>query len=93
METVHQAALTPDQLAAITAGGGYAHFEDPKTRIVYHLIQQPEAPTIDDDYVREKLAEAYADIEKNGLHPVDIAKIKAEVVESANISTGNLLEY
>ncbi len=68
METVDQAALTPDQLAALIAGGGYARCEDPKTHIVYHLIQQPEPSTIDDDYVREKLAEAYADIEKNGLN-------------------------
>ncbi len=89
METVDQAALTPDQLAALIAGGGYARCEDPKTHIVYHLIQQPEPSTIDDDYVREKLAEAYADIEKNGLKPLDMADIKAELQRRLALRTGS----
>jgi hypothetical protein len=35
-------------------------------------------PTIDDDYVRQKLAEAYADIEQNGLKPFDMEAVREE---------------
>ncbi|HEY2760723.1 MAG TPA: hypothetical protein VGI75_08265 [Pirellulales bacterium] len=78
MEDAYPAALTPDQLAAIAAGGGYARCEDPKTHVVYHLVKQGDAPMIDDDYVRAKLQEAYDDIEKNGLQPLNMAEIRAE---------------
>jgi hypothetical protein len=79
MDSVHQAALTPDQLAAVKAGGGYARCEDPQTHVVYHLIQQSESPTIDDDYVREKLAEAYADIQNGRFAPWNVDEIKQEL--------------
>ncbi len=79
METLHQAALTTDQLAAVAAGGGYARCEDPKTHIVYHLIRQSEPSTIDDDYVREKLAEAYADIENGNYAEWNLEEIKREL--------------
>src|SRR3954447_26002508 len=60
MEPTHQVSLTPEQLAAISAGGGFAHCEDPATHVHYHLIQY-ELPTVDDDYIRSKLAEAQVD--------------------------------
>lgn len=78
METTFQAPLTLEQLSAIAAGGGYARCEDPQRHVVYHLYEQGPAPTIDDDYVREKLAEAYADIEQNGLKPLDMEAVKEE---------------
>jgi hypothetical protein len=78
MESTHLAALTPEQLAAINAGGGFAQCEDPTTHVHYHLIQY-EPPTIDEDYVREKIAEADADIAQNGLEALDMASIKAEL--------------
>jgi hypothetical protein len=62
MDDTFQVPLTPEQLAAITAGGGYARCEDPTTRIHYQLLQF-EPSTLDDNYVREKLAEAQADVE------------------------------
>jgi hypothetical protein len=79
MQTAHPAPLTAEQLAAITAGGGYACCEDPATHSVYHLIQQPARPTIDDEYVRQKIEEAYADAEKNGFQPLNMSAIKQEL--------------
>lgn len=76
METTHQARLTPEQLAAINAGGGIAQCEDPTTHVRYQLIQC-EPSCIDDDYVREKVEEAYADAA--GVEPLDMAAIKAEL--------------
>jgi hypothetical protein len=78
METPQFLPLTPEQIAAVQAGGGFACCEDPATHTVYHLIQQDEPPTLDDDYFREKLAEADADIAKNGLQPLNMEAIKAE---------------
>jgi len=75
MDASFQTPLTPDQLAAVHAGDGFARVEDPTTHRVYFLIEQAEPPTIDDDYVREKIAEAYADGEFESL---DMAAVKAE---------------
>jgi len=79
MEPATQAPLTPEQFSALTAGGGYALCEDPGTQMVYHLVGQAISPTIDDDYVREKLAEAQVDIERNGLKPWDVEEIKEKL--------------
>jgi len=78
MDTLYEAPLTPEQIAAMNASGGFASCEDPSTHLRYHLVQI-EPFTIDDDYVREKLEEAYADMERNGVQPLDMAKIKAEL--------------
>lgn len=81
MEPVVQIPLTPELTAAVHAGGGFAQVEDPNTHRVYFVIEQTsprnqtEPLAIDDDYVREKIAEAYADGE---FEPLDMAAIKAE---------------
>ena len=75
MDASFQTPLTPEQLAAVHAGGGFARVEDPATHQVYFLIEQSVPPIIDDEYVREKIAEAYAD---GGLEPLDMAAVKAE---------------
>lgn len=85
METTHQAPLTPEQLDAINAGGGFAQCEDPTTHVRYQLIQC-EQPTIDDDYIREKIEEAYAD--PAGFEPLDMAAIKAELRRRLAANTG-----
>jgi hypothetical protein len=79
METAHLAKLTPEQLAAITAGGGYAFCEDPKTKTIYHLIQQPESSTLEDQYVRQKIEEAYQEIDRNGFQELNMSAIKTEL--------------
>jgi hypothetical protein len=73
------APLTPEQLAGITAGAGHAQFVDPATQVVYHVIAQSEKPTIDDDYVREKLREAVEDVERGNVAPWDVQEIKDEL--------------
>lgn len=78
METPYQAPLTSEQLAAISASGGFAQCEDPKTHVMYHLIKL-ESPSIDDEYFRQKIEEAYGDAAENGIAPLDMAAIKAEL--------------
>jgi hypothetical protein len=78
MEAPYQAPLTPEQLAAINASGGFARCEDPSTHVLYQLIRF-ETPAVDDDYVRQKIDEAYADADENGFKPLDFVAIKAEL--------------
>ena len=78
MEPTYPAALTPEQLAAINAGGGFARCEDPTTHVQYQLIQC-EPTTIDDDYIREKLAEAKADMDRGDYAEWDVDEIKREL--------------
>lgn len=78
METIHQAPLTPEQLAAINAGGGFARCEDPTTHVRYHLIQF-EPSTIDDEYIREKPAEAQADMDRGDYAEWNVDEIKREL--------------
>jgi hypothetical protein len=76
MEPAQIAPLTPEQLAAITAGGGFARCEDPTTHMRYQLIQL-EPITLDDDYFRAKIEESYAD--SNPPEPLDMTEVKAEL--------------
>jgi hypothetical protein len=71
--------LTPEQIAAVVAGGGYARCEDPQTHVVYHLVQQGHAISIDDEYVRAKLAEAQSDIDAGRVAPWDLVEVKREL--------------
>jgi len=62
-------AMTPEQLAAVQAGRGIAHVQDPNTQRIYILIErglidQGQQPTLSDDYFREKLAEGLAESER-----------------------------
>jgi hypothetical protein len=79
METTHPIALTPEQIAVINEGGGFARVEDPTTHRIFLLIEQPAAPTLDDDYVREKLAEARAESERGDVADWDVEKLKREL--------------
>jgi hypothetical protein len=78
METPYQAPLTPEQVAAISAGGGFAKCEDPTTHIQYQLIQV-ESLDVSDEYVRGKIEEAFADERENATAPFDLAAIKSEL--------------
>ena len=78
MEPTYQAALTPEQIAAITAGGGFARCEDPTTHVQYQLVQV-EHPNLNNNYFREKIEEAYADAGEQGFEPLDMAVIKSEL--------------
>jgi hypothetical protein len=76
MEPAQIAPLTPEQLAAITAGGGFARCEDPTPHVQYQLIQV-EPIALDDDYFRAKIEESYAD--PTPPEPLNMAEIKAEL--------------
>jgi hypothetical protein len=81
MDTPHQASLTPEQLAAVDAGGGIAQFVDPASNFVYYLIKQSNPPTIGDDYVREKLAEADDDIRQGNFAQWNLDEMKQKLRE------------
>jgi hypothetical protein len=82
MESTHQQApLTSEQLAAMNAGGGTARLEDPQTHIVYTLTCEPAEREYDDDYIREKLAEGYADFEAGRYAEWNLEEMKAELAQ------------
>jgi hypothetical protein len=88
MEPAQIAPLTPEQLAAVTAGGGFARFEDPTTHVQYQVIQI-ETTSIDDDYIRAMLAEAQADVDAGRCAEWNVDEIKREVYERlANRQSG-----
>jgi len=78
MDTPQQVPLSLEQLAAVREGEGYAHLVDPNTQQAYFL-SEPIAPTINDGYVREKLDEAQASIDRGEVSDWDVDEIKAEV--------------
>ena len=75
MQPHYQLSLTPEQIAAISASGGFANCEDPTTHVQYQLIQV-EVPSIDDNYVRQKIEEAYTE---NDVAPLDMSVIRAKL--------------
>jgi hypothetical protein len=79
METPSPAPLTPEQFAAINAGAGHAQLIDPTTQVVYHVFQQPSRPTVDDEYVRTKLAEAQADVDSGKIADWNVDELKQEL--------------
>jgi alkylation response protein AidB-like acyl-CoA dehydrogenase len=81
MDVPYPAPLTAEQIAAVNAGAGHARLIDPGTQVVYHVIAQADKPTISDDYVREKLAEAQADVDRGDVALWDVAELKQELRE------------
>jgi len=80
MEPSRLIALTPEQIAAMTAGGGLAECEDPNTHVHHRLIKLvPKA--VDDDYIREMLAEAAASVARGEYADWDAEEIKRECRE------------
>jgi hypothetical protein len=85
MDLPSPAPLTPEQLAAVNSGDGYARFIDPSTCVVYHLIAQTEPVTVDDEHVREKLAEAQADVDRGDVAEWNAAEIKQELRDRTDL--------
>ena len=79
MEMTRPASFTPEQLAAVRDGEGYAQLRDPETNRVFVVIEQPEPPTIGDEYVREKLDEAINASECGDVAEWDVDALKAEL--------------
>jgi Arc/MetJ-type ribon-helix-helix transcriptional regulator len=78
MESPRQAPLTPEQIAAVQEGAGLARLEDPNTHRIYILSEQLE-PTLDETYVREKLQEAQASIDRGEVADWDVDEFKADL--------------
>ncbi len=77
-------AMTPEQLAAVQAGQGIAHVQDPNNQRVYvlieqGLIEQGQQPTLSDDYFREKLAEGLAESERGASKPWRVNELKDDL--------------
>jgi hypothetical protein len=79
VDTLYPAPLTAEQLAGISAGAGHARFFDPTTQVVYHVIAQNESPSLDDDYVRAKLAEAQVDVDRGDVAEWNVDELKREL--------------
>lgn len=75
MDMPLQISLTPELIAAVQAGAGCVRFEDPQTHRVYLLAEQDEVP-LDDNYFREKLAEARQESEMGLSEPWDVETLK-----------------
>ena len=84
MDIPFPAPLTAEQLAAINAGDGHARLIDPGTQVVYHVIAQAEPTTIDDDYVRAKLTEAQADVDRGDVADWNVEAIKRALHERSS---------
>ncbi len=88
MSTGHHTPITPDQIAAVAAGNGFAHVEDPATHRIYLLVDQGQAPTLSDDYFRQKVAAGLAEADRGECQPWDIETLKTELKNRhANRST------
>lgn len=84
MEADYQTPLTPELLAAVAAGGGWARVKDPNTDRVF-LIAEEFEPKVDDDYLRDKIDEAYDDADRSGgFQPLDMERVKAELQRRMN---------
>jgi hypothetical protein len=79
IDSLSQIPLTPEQLAAVAAGGGWARVKDPNTDRVFLIAEEVET-AVDDDYLRKKIDEAYEDAARSGgFQPLDMRQIKAEL--------------
>jgi hypothetical protein len=84
IDSPFQTPLTPEQLAAVAANGGWARVKDPNTQRVF-VIAEEVSPTLDDAYFRAKIEEAYANAaDSDGFQPLDMAAIKAELQRRLN---------
>jgi hypothetical protein len=80
MSTGHHTPITPDQIAAVAAGNGFAHVEDPATRRVYLLVDQGQAPALSEDYFRQEVAEGLAEADRGESRPWDVEAMKADLM-------------
>jgi hypothetical protein len=55
--------LTPEQIAALTAGNGFAHVEDPETHRKYLVVDQGAAPTLAEEYVKKKVLDGISELD------------------------------
>jgi hypothetical protein len=73
--------ITPEQLAAVSAGNGFAHIEDPASHRVFLLVEQGSAPTLSDDYFRERIAAGIAERDRGECQVWDVEQLKADLLQ------------
>jgi hypothetical protein len=77
--------LTPEQGAALADHPGQPlYIEDAETRETYLLLKAGQFPELEDEYVRAKLDEGFAAIERGEEEGWD----SASVVDSARVALG-----
>lgn len=71
--------LTPEMRQALLAQPGEpVHIADEETRKVYLLMEQGTYPELEEEYIRARLEEGFAAIERGEEEEWDSASIKAE---------------
>lgn len=78
MEAPNLIPMTPEQIAALDAGESFVQAQDPATHRRYLLIEQIE-PKLDDEYVREKLAEGLASSKAGEVSDWDVEEFKRQL--------------
>ena len=74
--------LTPEQRAAITANPDQPlYIEDAETREAYLLVRAGKFPELEDDYIREGLELARAQIARGEISTASINKVIAKAVQ------------
>jgi hypothetical protein len=71
--------LTPAQRQALVAQpDALVYIADPQTRKIYLLVEQGRFPELEEEYIRDRLEEGFAAIERGEVEDWDSASIKAE---------------
>jgi hypothetical protein len=71
--------LTPEQRAAVLANPGETvHIADEATQKVYLLLEQGAFPELEEEFVRARLEEGFAAIDRGEVEQWDAASIKVE---------------
>ena len=79
MDALNQTYITPEQIAAIEAGHGFARAEDPGTRRVFLILEQGPAPTLSNEYFQGKIAEGLAESDRGESKPWNVEELKADL--------------
>ena len=80
MDSPQPISMTPEQLAAVQAGHGIVHLQDPATQRTYVLIEEGEQPTLSEEYVRAKVEEGLAESARGESQPWDVEELKDDLI-------------
>ena len=72
--------MTPEQLAAVQAGHGIVHLQDPATQRTYVLIEEGQQPSLSEDYVRAKIEEGLAESARGESQTWDVDQFKNDLI-------------
>ncbi len=72
-------SLSPEQIAAVAAGDGFAYWEDPETHRLYLIVDKGVAPAPTEEYFRAKIAVGITESERGESRPWDSEMMKREL--------------